>query len=65
MLEERVFKRVRVAILHMQKTNNVEIIGNAASRECACEEHDLTEEEDGVAGNWGIAEEKTEAKVCS
>ena len=41
MLEERVFKRVRVAILQMQKTSNVEIIGNAASRECAYEEHDV------------------------
>ena len=49
----------------MQKTNNVEIIGNAASRECSCGEHNVTEEVDSAAGNWGIAEEETETRACS
>ena len=49
----------------MQKTENVEIIGNAASRECLCEEDNVTEEVNSATGNWGLAEEETEAKVCS
>ena len=49
----------------MQKTDNVEIIGNAASRECSCEEDNVTEEVNSTTENWGIDEEETEAKVCS
>ena len=56
---------VRVAILQVQKTDNVEMLGNAASRECSCEEDNVTEEVNSATGNWGIAEEETEAKVCS
>ena len=33
--------------------------------ECSCEEDNVTEEVDSAAGNWGIAEKETEAKVCS
>ena len=33
--------------------------------ECSCEEDNVTEEVDSAAGNWGIAEEETESKVCS
>ena len=47
---------VRVAILHVQKTDNVEMLGNAASRECSCEEDNVTEEVNSATGNWGIAE---------
>ena len=36
-----------------------------ASRECSCEEDNVTEEVNSATGNWGIAEEETEAKVCS
>ena len=49
----------------MQKTDNVEIIGNAASRECSCEEDNVMEEVNSTTENWGIDEEETEAKVCS
>ena len=33
-------------------------------RECSGEEDNVTEEVDSAAGNWSIAEEETEAKVC-
>jgi len=46
----------------MQQTYNVEIIRDAASGQRSREEHDVPEKVYGAAGNWGVAEEETEAK---
>ena len=45
--------------------DNVEIIGNAVSRECSCEEDNVMEQGNSATGNKGVAEEETEVKVCS
>lgn len=49
----------------MQKTDSFEMLGNATSRECSCEEDNVTEVVNSATGNWGMAEEETEAKLCS
>lgn len=44
---------------------NVEIIRNAANGQRSREEHNVPERVYGVTGNWGVAEQETEAKERS
>ena len=49
----------------MQKANNIEIVRDAASGQSSREEHDVSQNVYGAAGNRGVAEEETETEVCS